>query len=246
MRQLRKMISLALTLALVVCLLASCTQKPDKLTARADEILSEKPYWVEMKVEYDSDDADMLSAIYGMPATTMKVNVDGDKFTAKLALGETGENYISYTYLNGVLYTVWSENGVQTHNQEVFDSQKKAELVSSLGAGAGVEYDDFDTVEVESKGKVSIITCTQIKAEPLGALISSLEEQLKAVFEEATVGLYDATLQIEIDDDHYNVIILTCQYFITLPGDVSYSIDMTYSMKFHYEKELEIVAPSID
>ena len=58
------------------------------------------------------------------------------------------------------------------------------------------------------------------------------------------VMVLEEEFDIEIENDAYNVIILTCQYFITVNGDTSYSVEMTYSMKYTYGKDREIMAPS--
>lgn len=244
MRQFRKIIGALLVLTVTLCSIASCDmlggKKPEKLVPAADEFLANNPYTVDMLIKYDSDDADMLAAMSDLAATEMKLTVDGDKFVGKLALGE--ENYIIYTFVDGTLYTEWSENGTTVQEKEEITEQTKTELLTEFGTG--LKYSDFSEVEVASAKKVSVITCKNISSDKVAELAAPLQAQLSEVFDDVVVSVYTATLDIEIENDAYNVIILTCQYFITVNGDTSYSVEMTYSMKYTYGKDREIMAPS--
>ena len=248
MRQFKKIIGIVLVLALTLCSLASCDlvggKKPEKLTEKADEALSAAPYSVDVRVKYSSDDELMKKAIESFANPTIKVQVNGESFKASLGLTKgDNQNYASFTFVNGVLYTEFSENGKVSYAEKEYTAEDKTALRDTLGAGAVISYDDFEEVEVKSSGKTSIISCQNIKADAIAAMETSLEEAIKTVFESAEVSVYKATLAIEIRDGKYNVIILTCEYFITTPTD-SYSIDMEYSMKFNYEDAFEITAPS--
>ena len=244
MRQLRKILGALLVLTLTVCSIVSCDliggNKPEKLTAAADETLTITPHTVEMLLKYDSDDADMLTAMSDLAATEMKLTVDGDNFVGKLALGE--ENYIIYTFVDGTLYTVWSENGATVQEKEEITSETKTALLNDFGTG--LKYTDFSEVEVVSAKGVSVISCKNINSDKVAELAAPLQAQLDEVFDDVVVTVYNATLDMEIENDAYNVIILKCEYFITVNGNQSYSVEMTYSMKYTYGKDREIMAPS--
>ena len=253
MRQFKKIIGAALILALSLCSFASCDliggivgggKDPAELTAAADAFLASNPYNVEMKLKYDSDDADMLMAISTLSAEEMSLSVDGDSFVAKLALGESGADYIIYTYVDGTLYTEWSENGTTVQDKTEITDEKKAELLASVGGSADLKYTDFSEVSVASQKNVSVISCTNIKAEKISALTAALQAQLSEVFENVVVSVYNASLDIEIDDGKYTVVVLTCEYFITVDENTSYSIEMKYAMQYTYTKDREIMAPS--
>ena len=244
MRQFRKIIGAFLVIAITLCTIASCDllggKKPEELTAAADEILATTPYTVEMLLKYDSNDADMFAAMSDVAATEMKLTVDGNNFVGKLALGE--ENYIIYTFVDGTLYTEWSENGTDVQEKKEITAEDKAGLLAEFGTG--LKYTDFSEVEVASAKDVSVITCRNINSDKVAELAAPLQAQLEEVFDDVVVTVYNATLDIEIEDDSYNVIVLTCEYFITVNGSTSYSVEMTYSMKYTYGKDREIMAPS--
>lgn len=238
---------MTLVLAIALCSLASCDiigKKPEKLTAGADEVLLQNPYSVELRVKYSSDDEAMSNAINSFSNPVIKIQVDGENFKAAMGMSHgEDKSYASFTFVSGVLYTEYTENGTTVKDQRAYTDEDKAALRESLGAGAVVSYDDFEEVDVKSLGKVSVIKCDNIKADAIESLTASLEEALKTVFDSAEVAVYKATLAIEIEKDRYNVIILTCEYFITTPTD-SYSVNMEYSMKFDYETAVEITAPA--
>ena len=243
MRQLKKIIGMVLVLALTVCSIASC-DKPEELIPAADEFLASNPYTVDVRVAYTSDNEAMAAAIASFTGPTMKVSVDGDKFSAIMYLKSGDDvNYVQFTFIDGYLYTEYSEDGKVTESKTQYTAEDIAALRASLGAGANVTYEDFEEVDVKGVKELSIITCEDIKSDAIASLTASLSEQLKTVFDEVTVTVYTATLNIEIENERYNVIILNCTYFITTPTD-SYSIDMKYSMKFNYSESVEITAPS--
>ena len=246
MRQFRRIIGMTIILALVLCSFVSCSAKPMELTAEADEFLSANPYSVDIRVEYESEDEIMQAAISSFTGPTIKVNVDGDKFMAIMYLksGNT-QNYAQFTYVDGTLYTEYSEDGKVVESTKTFTDEDKAALLQTFGAGASVNHEDFEEVDAKTVKKVSVITCTDIKPEAIEGLTSSLRAQLEPVFPGVQVTVYTATLDIEIEDGKYNVVIFNCEYFITT-GTNSYTINMKYSVKFNYDEEFTVTAPEFD
>lgn len=243
MRKLTKLFSVLLVLTLLVGSLASCNKdkKLGKVIDGANAALAEQPYAVDLVIEYKADDADMMAALEALSTPSVKINVDGDKFKARLDLAYgSDENYVTYTFIDGTLYTEWREDGNTVRDSRPYSDEDKAALRDSFGEGANIGTEDFEEVELKSAGKVDRITCTKIKDAPLNALIASLEADLASF--DADVAIKNATLDIEIDNGRYNVVVFTCEYFITTSTD-SYSLTMTYSSKFNYTKELEIVTP---
>ena len=106
--------------------------------------------------------------------------------------------YIAYTLFDGDLYTEISEDGDVTAFKREAEELDRDTLVSDLGYGIGLSYNDFDNLEVKTVGKVSVITCTEIKDEPLDLLESSLGTLLSDM--DATVAIKSADLAIQISD----------------------------------------------
>ena len=240
--KLKRFIGFSLVLVLLISVLAGCkAAEPAVLVASAELALEEAPYTVNATVEYTSPDESMSAIIKSFSNPTIKVAVDGERFRAQMDIknGDTS-NYIVYTYVDGFLYTQWQENGVTYTDKEEYTKEDKDALATSLGSGAGVGILDFENVSSKRDGKVDVISCDRIKAESLGSLISSLEEQLTSI--NATVEIKDAALTMEIQDGKYQSTVLTCEYYITTELD-SYVINMTYTTEFDYESGVAISAP---
>ena len=252
MRNVKRLISVLLILATLTCCLASCNKgkKNSNLIESAEAALNEAPYAMDIVVQYTSDNAAMALVIDGFSKPTMKINVDGDKFKARLDLvnGEA-KSYISHTFVDGVLYTEWQENGVTNQEITEYTETDKATLNMVLGENAGIGPEDFEEIETKSVSGLSKVTCSKIKREALEALIASLESDFAAlgfvVDVNIDVAIKDATLELEIEDGKYNAAILTCLYYVTT-AEGSYSVTMTHSTRYTYTKELEIIAPEFN
>lgn len=244
MRKLKRIIGLALVFAVIVSCFASCGigKNPDKLIEKAEEALNEKSYSMEMRIKYESDYDEMRDAIEKFSNPSLKVKVDGDKFSADMTLKHGGDqNYLRYTYVDGVLYTEWQEDGVTVQDSAEYSKDDREALKTTLGDGASIGPEDFEEITSEGLGKVSLLTCKKIKKEALFALIDSLKAEFDAASIEADVAIKDATLQINVEDGKYTVAILTCEYYITAELN-TYSIIMTQSTKYTYG-DVEVTAP---
>lgn len=243
MRTMKKITSVLLVLAMLTACLCSCDliggKDPGELIAAAEAELRLAPYSINMNIKYESADEGMKAAIEAFSAPVIKTEVDGDDFKITMSFKNDGiKSGLIYTCVDGVLYTELNDGGhVSTSTTEGADM---AAITEALGAHAGISTDDFNTVKTQSRGNVSVITCTEIKDEPLDALVSSLTEQLADI--EALVNIKDVVLAMQFTDGKYDVTILTCSYVITVGSEV-YNLTMTYTSKFNYEAEVEISAP---
>ena len=247
MLKFKKIIVAVLILTLFVCSFASCQKKkPADLVDKADKALENTAYALDVTIAYSSDEDNMANAIAAFSKPSMKIYVDGNKFQGRMDLKYNGaNNYVTYTYVDGVLYTEWSENGKIVKDSETLDDADKSSLTNSYGAGANIGIDDFDNVSLKSSGKVDVITCDTIKDDALNSLVNSLKSEFALAGFDANVAIKNATLEIEINNGKYNNTTLTCLYFIS-EGENTYSVEMTYSCKFNYDADFEIVAPNFN
>ena len=249
MLKFRKIIGAVLVLVLFVCSIASCQKKPadnENAIDKAEKALENAAYSVDATIEYSSEDEDMKSAIASFSKPVMKIRVDGDKFQGRMDLKLDGaNNYITYTYVDGVLYTEWCENGKTVQSSQSLGDADKAALTESYGAGANISVSDFEKVLESKNDDVTVITCETIKDDALLALVNSLKSEFELVGFNCSVALKDAKLSIEIKDGKYDTTTLTCLYYITTSLD-TYSIEMKYFCKFDYAAEFEITAPNFD
>lgn len=243
MRTTKKIISALLVVSLLAVLLTSCNLfvKPDGVIAEADAALKEKAYTMETTITYTSEDAGMREAIASFTNPMIFTEVNGNDFRITMNFEKDGrENGVIYTYKDGTLYTVLDELGVTTKTSEVVTVLDKKEITDSLGQGVSISADDFNIAKAVSVEGVTMITCTDIKDEPLDALVRELSERFS---EDTVVAIKDAGLIIEIKDGLYNNVAFSCQYVITTP-DAVYTLVMLYTSKFAYGDVDEITAPT--
>ena len=249
MLKFRKIIGVVLVLALFICSFASCQKKKENdgsAIDKANNALETAAYTVEATLEYSSDDEDMKTAIAAFSTPSMKIYVDGNKFQGKMDVEFDGEeNYITYTYVDGVLYTEWSEYGKTVQKSEALGDADKSAITESYGAGANVGINDFEKVSESKNGDVTVINCETIKDDALIALVNSLKTEFGLVGFNCNVALKDAKLDIEIKDGKYDTTTLTCLYYISTSLD-TYSVEMKYTCEFDYSAEFEITAPDFD
>lgn len=242
MRTIKKITSLLLVLSIFGMILCSCDllgADPEKLVAEADLALNEKSYTMDMVIKYDSEG--MKDAVDAFTSPKIKTTVNGDSFKIAMTFEKDGvDNGVTYTYVDGTLYTELTELGVTTSSKSTVSEANRAKLTEKLGAGATLSIDDFSTLDTQSRGGVSVITCTEIKDEALDALVKALDDQLEL---DATVAIKDVTLAIQITDGLYEVTLLTCDYVITTDTEV-YTLTMTYAAQFKYGEVDEIKAPA--
>ena len=243
MRTTKRIISALLVISLFAIALSSCGLfgDPAELVAEADAALDEKAYTVRTVVQYDSTDAEMQEAIAAFTNPVMLTEVNGDSFRISMLFEKDGrENGVIYTYVDGVLYTELDELGTTTKTSEAVTDLDKNELRAQLGAGASLSVDDFENAKAITTNGESLITCTDIKDEPLDALVESLASQMP---EDTVVAIKDVGLAITISDGVYTYLLLTCSYVITT-SDAVYTLNMTYASEFTYGDVDEIIAPT--
>ena len=248
MLKFRKIIGVVLVLALFICSFASCQKNENKESAldKADKVLETVAYAVDATLEYSSDDADVKTAISAFSTPSIKIYVDGDKFQGRMDVEFDGEeNYITYTYVDGVLYTEWSEYGKTVQNSQSIGEADKSAIAESYGVGANIGPNDFEKVSESKNGDITVINCETIKDDALISLVTSLKSEFERVGFNCNVALKDAKLDIEIKDGKYDTTTLTCLYYITTALD-TYSIEMKYTCEFDYSAEFEIAAPNFD
>lgn len=244
MKSLRKHLSLLLVLVIVISGMTSCTKHAGQLIEDAEALCGMTPYTVDMQIKYESADAELGAVIDSFSAPWIKLSVDGDDMRARMDIKKDGEAaYIAYTVKDGDLYTEISAGGDVTVTKREKDEIDSETLVSEFGFGAGIGYDDFEKAEVNNAIKKQVILCTEIKDEPLEALVASLENVLSDM--EAVVAIKDVNLAIQITDGRYDITILTVNYVITTPDDV-YTLAMILTAQFDYEKEVNIVPPTVE
>lgn len=249
----KKMIRLT-ALAVAVLMIASCLfscdllfgADPAEVLKEADAALAAAPYTVRMGIEYSSEDEGMVKAIEKLSTPTIELKVDGDSFSTNMSFNLDGRlaSY-SYTVVNGTVYYdsyEEGENEIYTlKKKSAYTDEMKRSIIDSLGDGANIRADDFNSVTaVKANGSV-VVTCSDIKSSALYGVTNALQDKLLDVG--AMVSVKDASLVIQISDSRYTSSAFICTYVITTPSDV-YTVTMALGSMFDYDTQFDIVAPA--
>ena len=243
MKAFKKIIAAALVLAILTASLCSCdllfgSMSAEELVAEADAALAQNDHTIVSSIQYLYEGEANND---GINTPVIATEVDGDNFRISMSLdGETTDNGVIYTYVDGTLYTQLSENGVATNTPTVIDDAAKAELTASYGSIVGIE--DFEVVETTAFGKNGMITCADMKDETINDMIEFLENQLD--LDGATVAVKESALVITTLSGMYVSNIFTCQYIITTETD-AYTLTMTYASAYLYD-DVTITAPDFN
>ena len=232
----KKITSLLLSLVLVVSLLASCTF--------TETPLQSDTYQANVQIKYSSENADMAAAISAMESKAT-VYVSGSDL--KIETGSEMNNISTrdtYVFFGGMLYhdgriTVDNKT-VVTLERTNLSEDKLSQLLSDVGAGAGITSSDFNIQDKSGDELNYTHTCSRITS---GAK-SSLEALFGAKFKGfGTVELTGAEYTLVGKDGRDESSTLTCHFSITMNG-VTYDVTMEIITEYDYNAIFGISAPA--
>ena len=245
-----RLTSFILIISIMACCLLSCDlifgKDPKVSVEKAEAALSSAPYTVEMAIKYESTNQTVVDAIKCLETPVIKLEVDGDNLRAAMSMSLDGKILrATYTIFDGTVYRYGyekiGENETVTKEKCASTDNLFKEAISSLGEGANLRYDDFEEAKERVVDGVSLITCTKIKDEALTGVCAMMEDSLSGL--DATVGVNNASLVIQIENGKYKATVFTCTYVVTTSTDV-YTISMTFAAQFKYDEAVKITAPS--
>lgn len=248
---LKRTLSFALTLALVLCMLASCELLGIKDAAgiidAADKAAESIDYTVNTSVVFTSDDEDMKAVISSLGEISMSFAKKGHGSRSKVSVNLDGAlTEKEYLISSGVLYYTHTrtegETEVSSVKQKVLlNTEEKKAITEDVGMKAPLSYADFDSVKVESSGNVDLLTCEGIKAESMADMIKLLESNLG--IENSVVKITDAQLVVRLVDGNYNGEYISICYTVEI-GEVSYEVRMQLSREYDVTTAVDVSAPS--
>ena len=235
-------LALALTFtALALCGCSSCSETAQDVLARADAALSEAPYKVVLKMEYESDNAEVAEVLSAMNVEIPTV-IDGDKMSMNMAM-DMGD-YVVYTkraVVDKVLYYSVSLNGETTNMKAALTDEQNKSLVGENSAELVVGAKDFGELTLEKKAGEKHVICSQISEQGI--------EKLDAMMEYATLG-FDAEISFSdvdcymiIRDGKYDYMEVECVYSVIIDGE-SYTVTMSMSAALYYDNIDPITVPA--
>ena len=235
----KKLSALILVFALTFCFLASC---------KKEEESTQDGYKATIVVSFSSADEALAEAISSFGSSTYTLYSSGDnlKIESSASLEGVSVNR-TYTVIDNMIYNttdMTAGNNIVTQREKAeFSKIDRAELILSVGAGADLDLDDFDTVtkmNENNKQKTVSYVCSDISEEPKASLISIFAKKFQSF--NATVELDDVQYYVEYKDEVVANYILTANFVITING-VSYSVNMGVECTYDYNAKFEIDLP---
>ena len=243
---LKRTVSLALLLVMVTCLFASCAQTADTILSIADDELSKIDYTVNTQIVYSSTNEELKAAIEGMDAVSMTFSKKGhsSKSVANMSIDGVAVEK-EYLITAGVLYYTYTEyDGTEVFalTEKVnLNADERAAIYEDIGMQAPISYNDFETIDIQTKKSVDLITCEKLKVDSAVAMEKLVKSNLG--ISGADVSVNSAELVYKLVDGQYNGEFLTVKYTIQI-GETNYDLEMLITREYDFATPVDITAPT--
>lgn len=244
MKSFNRALAMLLILVLSLSTLAACNIGGD--TNDGEENLQTDTYVANIKMSFSTTDEKMKDAVDAMQDLTAKLSVDKKKFKLE-STTLSGDITIrqSYIFVASQLYhsiRITAEDGETTNlSKAVISNTDRADLVSSLGAGANIGLSDFKTHDVNKNGKETTYTCSSMFDESKESLSSIMSERFAGIG--ATVSVESASYTLKRISGRDSESTFVCNYLISLNGE-SYRVTLTTTYTYDYTADVNISAPA--
>ena len=232
MKIFNKITAAVLIIALLACGLISCEPKVESYKAR-------------VMTTFNSDDADLVGVIIQIEKCEVNLVVYGDNVMAQSAtkfgdiqMDKTVTVYGDIIYSNA---TLAAEDKVVTEKQKAsFKPEQRADLLASIGAGASLDVDDFNTVNKTEDKKGVYYICSGIKDDAKESVVKIFASKFGSLAD--SVEIVDTEYYVEQEGGKTTNYILNTKFAITMNGK-TYNIDMTIECDYDYTSNEKVILP---
>lgn len=249
MKLTNRILSLILATVVILSCFASCDLiggKPEDAIADAEEALASAPYVATTSLTFTTDDEDMKSAVSALGDTVVKLSVNGENLAVSTKLSTTNTTLeLDCTVYDGVVYRrdylkVGNEDATTKKRSPITDVEKGS-IATSAAPGSEITYVDFSDVTLEKTDNVSVISCTNLKAESLGSMKTILSERLG--IDATAISISDVEYAVKIVDGKYESASLSCNYGVIIAG-VMYDLGLQATTSYDYSSDVVISTPA--
>ena len=233
MKLFNKIVATVLTLSLLLCGLISCAPK------------GSDSYKAHVMTSFSSDDADLVGVIIQIEKSEVDLIVYGDNVMAKsstkfgdVQMDKTLTLYGDIVYSDTTL--VAEDKNVSEKQKATFKPEQRADLLASIGSGASLDTDDFNTVKETKNKKSASYTCSGVKDDAKASLVKIFSAKFGSMAE--SVEVVDAEYYVEKTDSKATSYILNTRFAITMNGK-TYNINMTVECEYDYKSKEKVSLP---
>ena len=237
----KKILALVMALVLMCGMLVACDENAQSLLNKADAALMDTPYTATMKINFESDNAE-LNKIFSAMNMEVPMTVDGKNIAM-----DTSIDMAEYTakikiiIADMVMYYDIKMAGQSIKMKAPLNDEQYQEFMAENNTEMMIEPEVFGQMTVETKDGKKHITCEEISEEGLKVLNDFMAESLDNAEVEATFS--NITYGIILNDGKYESMDMAFDYSITVAGE-TYNMTFKMSLTFSYDNVEKIVAPA--
>ena len=246
----KRITALVLCAALSVLCLASCGLIGSDLdaatvVAAAEGKLGSEIYTADVTVTMSAKDPALQERIDSLGETSISVSSDGEGFKMRTEVALDDVSVLTgYVAAGGILYretvaTVGDKSATEKVRAEL-DGVEIAEVISKLGAGAEIGYEDFDEVKIKGSAQKCTITCEGLKEDATSGAEMTLASSLGDGMD---LTLTEAAYTAKIEDGLFKSVTVVYTFSVSLEG-VAYSMTSEIVTDYSYGNTVIISAPA--
>jgi hypothetical protein len=250
----KKLLALVLTIALMCCVLTSCDDVlekiwPDKandpiaLIEKADKALTEAPYIVTVKNDFESNHKnvhDRLAALNG----EVPMTIDGENISINMSTKASGYTLdMSVIVVDKVMYYSLTMLGETAKVKVNLNDEQYKDYMEMNKPGLTVGAEDFGELTVETKDGKKYISCNQLSKSGIKKINDVMEEGLESANVKADISFTGLSFTIVLSDGKYESIEEIITYDMKIDGG-SYTVTLTSTAKLSYDDAEAVTAPA--
>lgn len=245
----KKIFSVLLAVALILSTLTSCAHTPEEMANKADSVLENKAYAVEIDIDYNSVDSAVAGIFEQLERSETTLYFKGGAFKSVSDLtiddGDGDVNFRSvYTVVDGVLYSdlTYTLDGVPNaiKSKAMIESEEAEAFINTQRIIGFINAEDFKGATLEKRDGDVYLVCADTPEEMYITLEKAIVSQLEGVSD--SVKATKVKMSAKLDGKRYDTITVDAQFNVNLNGK-SYFVGMTVELEFEYDKVFDISVP---
>ena len=250
----KRFFALVLTIVLICCTFTSCDavlakflppKEDDPLTLieKADAALTEAPYIVTVKSDFESNHKnvhDKLAALNG----EVPMTIDGENISINMSTKSSGYTLdMSVIVVDKVMYYSLTMLGQTAKVKVNLNDEQYKEYMETHKPGLTVGAEDFGELTVETKDGKKYISCNQLSKSGIKKINDVMEEGLESANVKADISFTGLSFTIVLADGKYESIEEIITYDLKIDGG-SYTITLTSTAKLSYDDAEAVTVPA--
>ena len=250
----KRFFTLVLAIVLICCTFTSCDavlakflppKEDDPLTLieKADAALTEAPYIVTVKSDFESNHKnvhDKLAALNG----EVPMTIDGENISINMSTKSGGYTIdMNMIVVEKVMYYSMTVLGKTAKAKVDMNDEQYEEFLKEYEPELAIGPDDFGELTAETKDGKKYISCNQLSKSGIKKINDVMEEGLESANVKADISFTGLSFTIVLADGKYESIEEIITYDLKIDGG-SYTITLTSTAKLSYDDAEAVTVPA--